>query len=117
MARGQWTTPPQRTWLEALVPAFVKAQQDKTTSTLFFPQLHKDYQALWPVESPTPAELIEAGGDEVKSMAKKKKAIENVSVNWAAHVSNLTYSLSSVFLTGSIIILVGPVLARGREGF
>ena len=78
MGKRRWTTTDQRKWLEALIPAFIKAQDDKTTSSIFFPETHKAWQDRWPTESPTEQEIKDAKGDEVKALTIKTKATEDV---------------------------------------
>jgi hypothetical protein len=79
MGKRRWTTPDQQQWLEALIPAFVKAQDDKTTTSVFFPETHQAWQKEWPVKKPTPQEIQDAKGDEQAALATKIKAVEDVS--------------------------------------
>jgi hypothetical protein len=89
MGKRRWTTTDQRRWLEERIPAFVKAQDDKTTSSIFFPETHKAWQEEWPVESPTEQEIKDTKGDEAKALAIKTKAIEDVRVH-RRHYSAIT---------------------------
>lgn len=78
MTRAPWTTPEQHAWLEALLPAFVEAQQTKTTSTIFFPKTHKDWQEKFPMVPPTQEEVKAANGETAVAVAKKRKFWEDV---------------------------------------
>jgi hypothetical protein len=80
MGKKVWTTPDQRLWLEAWIPEFVQVQKDKTTSSIFFPDIHKAWQLQWPIESPTAEEVQDAKGDEKVALALKTKALEGVSI-------------------------------------
>jgi len=77
MTKKPWTTPDQRTWLENLIPAFVEAQENKTTGTTFFPETYEKWQKKWPVEPPTMEELAEAGGEAPKALARKTKVFHS----------------------------------------
>lgn len=72
MTRAPWPTPAQLTWLEGRLPAFVDAQQKKTTSSVFFPETHKLWQASFPTPEPTETEIEEAKGID-EAVAQKKK--------------------------------------------
>ena len=80
MGKRRWTTPDQRKWLEAHIPEFVQAQKEKTTSSIFFPDVHRAWQEQWPIGLPTPEEVQEAGGDNAVALTRKTKATEEVSV-------------------------------------
>lgn len=66
-------------WLEARVPAFVEAQQNKTTSTTFFPEAHKEWAEQFPTPEPTENEVEDAKGNMAAAVAKKHKFWEKVS--------------------------------------
>jgi hypothetical protein len=78
MGKRQWTTPEQRTWLEALVPAFVQAQQEKATRS-FFDDTYNRWYEKWPTAAPSDEE-IKAEGSAEKALASKRKATDSVSV-------------------------------------
>lgn len=78
MGNKQWTTPEQRGWLEALIPAFVRAQQEKTTAA-FFEDTYNEWYKKWPTAAPT-VEEINAEGNIERAHACKRKAINSVSV-------------------------------------
>jgi hypothetical protein len=52
----------QRTWLEAHIPAFIEAQQAKTTSG-FLNDTHQKWGEIWPLEELTEDEVQSAKGD------------------------------------------------------
>jgi hypothetical protein len=79
MAKKQWTTTVQREWLETLIPAFIRAQQDRATP-LFFEGTHSEWHRKWPTSAPTKEELEDAGGSAEKILASKQKATESVRV-------------------------------------
>jgi hypothetical protein len=91
MGKRRWTTTDQRKWLEARIPAFVKAQDDKTTSTVFFPETHKAWQKEWPTEPPTEQEVKDAKGDAQKALAIKTKTTEDVSSSSSLFRNHLTH--------------------------
>lgn len=74
MTKKQWTTPDQRAWLEALVPKFVQAQKDSTTSTVFFPTTYESWYELYPDRAPTEAELKATNIDNQDEASLKVKA-------------------------------------------
>jgi len=59
---------------------FRETQAEKTTVTKFFPEIHREWRRLWPVEAPTPAEIAKAEGDAEKATIDKRKTLEGVSV-------------------------------------
>lgn len=67
-------------WLEARVPGFVEAQQNKTTSTTFFPETHKSWEEAFPTPEPTEKDVEVAGGNRTAAAAKIHKFWENVCV-------------------------------------
>ncbi|KAF8487814.1 hypothetical protein F5888DRAFT_1624159 [Russula emetica] len=76
MGKRRWTTPEQRAWLEALVPAFVHAQQQKATGT-FFEDTYKRWYKKWPTALPTTEEIREAKGNTERALASQRKTLEN----------------------------------------
>lgn len=79
MTRASWADDVQRKWLESRVPAFVEAQQNKSTSTTFFPDTHKAWQEAFPTPEPTEKEIEESKGNRAAAVAKKRKYWEKVS--------------------------------------
>ena len=94
MGKRGWTTPDQRQWLEARIPEFVQVQKDKTTSSIFFLNVHQAWQQQWPTQSPTAAELQDAKGDEKVALALKTKATEGVSVSIIIDDNHLTHNIN-----------------------
>ena len=79
MGKRPWTTPEQRAWLEALVPAFVKAQQEKATGSFFEDTYNKWYEK-WPTTAPSEEEIKEAGESVKNALAIKRRTENTVSV-------------------------------------
>lgn len=78
MGKKRWTTKDQFDWLEALLPGFIQAQRDKTT-TQFFEKMYGDWHDKWPVKEPTEDEIETAGGS-TEARASNLKAVETVRV-------------------------------------
>ncbi|KIL55029.1 hypothetical protein M378DRAFT_18307 [Amanita muscaria Koide BX008] len=79
MGKKQWTTPEQRAWLEAFVPSFVQAQQERTqerTSGVFLKDTYNEWHQKWPSAAPTEDEIEKEGSAEKASLVKEK-AVEN----------------------------------------
>lgn len=74
MTKKQWTTPDQRAWLEALVPKFVQAQKDSTTSKVFFPTMYDSWYEIYPARVPTEAELKATKIEDKEEASLKVKA-------------------------------------------
>ena len=77
MGKKRWTTEEQRAWLEALIPAFVRAQQEKATGA-FFEETYNAWHKKWPTPAVTECEVKAANGGAEKVLARKQKAEENV---------------------------------------
>jgi len=73
MPRKAWTTELQREWLEARLADFREAQEDKTTSKLFFPKTFNAWKEQWPASPPTEQEITDAGSLEKARSIKNKK--------------------------------------------
>ncbi len=70
----------QKAWLEARIPTFVKAQQEKETST-FFEETYDSWYKKWPIPAPTEDEIREVGeGCAKRALACKRKVVNGVSV-------------------------------------
>lgn len=78
MGKKQWTTPDQRTWLEALIPAFLHAQRNSQTKP-FLDGTYNKWHKKWPAEVPTEDEVKAAGGDVNRALACNQKNEERVS--------------------------------------
>jgi hypothetical protein len=91
MGKRHWTTTDQQKWLEARIPAFVKAQDDKTTSTVFFPKTHKAWQNEWPTEPLTEQEVKDVKGDAQKALVIKTKMMEDVRSSSSLFCNHLTH--------------------------
>ena len=76
MGKKRWTTVEQRAWLEAHIPAFTEAQQQKTAATKFFPETHKAWRELWPTPTPTQADISKWETEENAHIQLTKKAAE-----------------------------------------
>ena len=79
MGKKRWTTPEQQAWLEALIPAFVQAQQEKVIGTFLDDTYNKWYEK-WPTAAPTEDEIRESAGSAERALACKRKADNNVSI-------------------------------------
>jgi hypothetical protein len=79
MGNRHWTTEEQRVWLEARIPAFVQAQQDKASGK-FIEDTYKVWQEKWPTPAPTEDEIKGAGGSAEKALAGQNKAMGNVRI-------------------------------------
>ena len=80
MGKKRWTSPVQQTWLETLIPAFVEAQQEKSTKT-FFEKTYDVWHEKWPTAVPTEGEIRDAEGSTEKALALKRKFDDSVSVH------------------------------------
>lgn len=76
----KWVTDAQETWLKDRLQVFRETQAAKTTVNKFFPEIHREWRRLWPVEAPTPDEITKAEGNIEKATVDKLKALEGVSV-------------------------------------
>ncbi|KAG6807869.1 hypothetical protein H0H92_006161 [Tricholoma furcatifolium] len=74
MTKRQWTTPKQRAQLESLLPEFVDAQKDGTTSTHFYPKAYAHWWARNPYPNPNAAEIDAAAAEDYKKIVAKAKA-------------------------------------------
>jgi hypothetical protein len=90
MPKKRWTTPEQCAWLEARIPAFVQAQQAKTTSA-FLDDTHHKWQERWPIAEPIGDEVQSAEGDVERARAAKQKALEDVSNLEKCNVQTYAY--------------------------
>jgi len=77
MGKKPWTTEEQRVWLEALIPAFIQAQQDKATAACL-EGTNSMWREKWPILAPTKDDIKGAKGSAEKALASKRKAAENV---------------------------------------
>ena len=79
MGKKPWTTEEQRSWLEARIPAFVQAQQEKATAG-FFEDTYSKWHKKWPTPAPAKGDIKGGKGIADKILASKQKAAENVRV-------------------------------------
>lgn len=79
MGKWHWTIEEQRAWLEACIPAFVQAQQDKASGK-FLEDTYKAWQEKWLTPAPTKDEIKGAEGSAEKALAGQKKAMRNVHI-------------------------------------
>jgi hypothetical protein len=89
MGKKQWTTSDQRTWLEALIPAFLHAQRDKKTKS-FLDGAYNKWHKKWPATVPTEDEVKATGGNIDRALACNQKAEEKVSVH-SFHSDAISY--------------------------
>ncbi|KAJ8474938.1 hypothetical protein ONZ51_g6876 [Trametes cubensis] len=68
-----WTTPEQREWLLARLPAF-RESQAKKASGAWFSAIYEDWLTEFPLDPPTEQELRDADGDAEVAADEKKKA-------------------------------------------
>ena len=78
MGKKRWTTPEQRASLKPLIPAFIHAQEVKTTGT-FFEDTYSAWPEKWPTPAPTEAEIKKAKGIVEMAVASKRKRVLQVS--------------------------------------
>lgn len=83
MTRHKWTTKEQETYLEEHKAAFVVANQNKSASKEFFPNIIKEFRERWPVPEVTQDEIADAGTREF-AMKVKRDRYDKV---WAAPIS------------------------------
>ena len=77
MGKKRWTTAEQFTWLEALIPGFVQAQENKAVSS-FLKDVYDKWEKKWTIPPPTEEEVKSAKGNNQKALAIKLKGTENV---------------------------------------
>jgi hypothetical protein len=77
MTRQSWTTEGERKWLTELIPDFLAAQENKTTSS-FWPRVYQGYAEEFPIGPPTADEIKGADNNQDLATRQKKKAIEKV---------------------------------------
>jgi hypothetical protein len=92
MGKKPWTTPEQRAWLEALIPAFIQAQQEKAT-TSFFEDSYNRWYEKWPTAAPSEEEIKAAEGSAEKALASKRKTVDSVSVAFIKWIHNGVFTL------------------------
>jgi hypothetical protein len=76
MTRHCWTTDDERKWLSDLIPEFLAAQENKTTSS-FWPKVYQGYATEFPIAPPT-ADEINCANSQEHATRKKKKELEKV---------------------------------------
>src|ERR1700685_1195691 len=79
MPKKKWTTKEREGWLSELIPAFIQAQQEKTTAN-FFPPVYESWYKELPSTELTPDDIAAAGSDIVKAKALVKKKEREVSI-------------------------------------
>lgn len=88
MGQRRWTTPEQRTWLEALIPAFLEGQESRST-TAFYSKVYDDWAKAFPPSQPSEAMVQKARGVELAVRAQRT-AQDNVSNNLTKDTEILT---------------------------
>jgi hypothetical protein len=93
MGRKQWTTPDQRAYLQALIPAFIEAQKARLTKPFFEEDTYPDWHKKWPTPTPTQDEIDGAGGNAQKALVTMQEATEEVrpSLNRVRGDTNFTF--------------------------
>ena len=76
----KWVTPEQESWLKERLPTFIATQKAKTSVTVFYPELHKEWRQRWPDPSPTQEELRAAGGNSEKALKAVQIRMDEVSL-------------------------------------
>ncbi|KAI0245296.1 hypothetical protein BJV78DRAFT_1092302, partial [Lactifluus subvellereus] len=99
-----WTTAEQWAWLEGLIPAFVQAQQEKSTGT-FFEDTYNEWHEKWPTPAPTEDDIRHAKGSTEKALAVKRKIMDNRIKFW---FHNHTRGSSSGAGTRGVLKLSSP---------
>jgi hypothetical protein len=77
MTRHSWTTEGERNWLSELIPDFLAAQENKTTSS-FWPRVYQGFAEKFPIAAPTADEIKGADDNQELATRHKKKAMEKV---------------------------------------
>lgn len=85
MTRQSWTTEGERKWLTELIPEFLAAQENKTTTT-FWPKVYQSYAQVFPIAPPTADEIKAADNNQEVAARQKTKAIQKV-----CHVRSYAY--------------------------
>jgi len=75
----KWVTPEQQAWLKERLPLFAAAQLAKNATTQFYPNVHRDWCAKWPIPEPTPDEVAASNGLIEQARKVKRTKIEEVS--------------------------------------
>jgi len=75
----KWVTPEQGAWLKERLPVFAAAQIAKNATTQFYPNLHRDWCAKWPIPEPTPEEVADLKGVVEQARKVKRTKVEEVS--------------------------------------
>jgi hypothetical protein len=117
MPKKKWTTKEQEDWLSERIPAFVQAQQEKTTAG-FFPPVYESWYKEFPSAEPTPDDIAAAGSDIAKAEALVKKKEREVSIFlvFVAHFFNARHlHISSAYIGGFTITRVPLHLGPTRE--
>lgn len=73
MTRQKWTTKEQEAYLEEHKAAFVVANQNKSVSKEFFPNVVKEFRKWWPVPEVTQHKIADAGSREFAIKVKRDK--------------------------------------------
>src|SRR6188768_831036 len=95
MGRKPWTTPDQRKWLEALIPAFLEGQENHTARA-FYSKVYDDWAQAFPPSQPSDAEVQKAGGVE-QAVWAQRKAQDNVSKDLTKGTKNTHILVQRLF--------------------
>ena len=77
MTRQSWTTEGECKWLTEMIPNFLAAQENKTSSS-FWPRVYEGYAEKFPIAAPTADKIKGADNNKELATCLKKKAIEKV---------------------------------------
>jgi hypothetical protein len=104
MGKKQWTTPDQRTWLQARISTFTTAQVNRSTAT-FFESTYRGWHKKWPTPAPTEKDIDDAKGDLERARATLQKKMEEVRLHYNVFiVIPILPVCSSESNAGSVII-------------
>jgi hypothetical protein len=79
MGKKPWTTKKQYTWLNELMPKFIRAQEDKTTGK-FQEDTFRGWYERFPDPALTQNEIEAANGSVERALATQRKNTEKVRV-------------------------------------
>ena len=77
MTRHSWTTKGERKWLTELIPEFLEAQENKTTSS-FWPKVYQGYAEEFPIVPPMADKINGVDNNQELATRQKKGAIEKI---------------------------------------
>ncbi|KAM6497784.1 hypothetical protein JOM56_005732 [Amanita muscaria] len=115
MTKKQWTTEAQRTWLQAKIPSYLKAKDDKVTRD-FLNTTWDEFIAEFPASTPTADEVAKADGNLDAAKAEDTKDINNKFKNWFNNHTRPTTSGTGA--RGQVLDLsAGPKLVQAWQAY